>query len=231
MSDHSSHLDSVSGTAIHLGRNSRASSSERGGGGHIQVVPLHHPVGKMSSLAKDAQECGPGLTRDSTLTRPAVPSSAAASSSTARKKGLNRFGFSFVNEAFITESSRADEDVTETVSAASNITSAANDVHSQEQVTNGDNLPKMPPRDDAMMTSIYQAAPQEKDQVNGSKAVPEEANPVPGTSLKCLEDPQFSFDGGANANAVAPQPKPRKPTYKGWVGHSILFCSRVQVSK
>ena len=89
MSDHSSHFDSVSGTAIHLGRNSRATSSERGGGsglggGHIQVVPLHQPVGKMSSLAKDATECGPGLTKDSTLTRPAVPSS-AASSSTARE--------------------------------------------------------------------------------------------------------------------------------------------------
>ena len=89
MSDHSSHFDSVSGTAIHLGRNSRASSAERGGG-HIQVVPLHQPVGKMSSLAKDAKECGPGLTRDSTLTRPAVPSS-AASSSTARKKRWNNY--------------------------------------------------------------------------------------------------------------------------------------------
>ena len=90
MSDHSSHLDSVSGTAIHLGRNSRASSAERGGGGHIQVVSLHQPVGKMSSLAKDAKECGPGLTRDSTLTRPAVPSSAAPSS-TARKKCFNHY--------------------------------------------------------------------------------------------------------------------------------------------
>ena len=72
------------------------------------------------------------------------------------------------------------------------------------------------------MTSVYQAAApaQDKDQVNGSKAaaVPEEAKAVPGTSLKCLEDPQFSFDGGANAvAAVAPLPKPRKPTYKGWV--------------
>ena len=67
------------------------------------------------------------------------------------------------------------------------------------------------------MTSVYQAAPaQDKEQMNGGKAiVPEEAKPVPGTSLKCLEDPQFSFDGGANA--VAPLPKPRKPTYKGWV--------------
>ena len=92
MSDHSSHFDSVSGTAIHLGRNSRASSAERGGGGgHIQVVPLHQPVGKMSSLAKDAKECGPGLTKDSTLTRPAVPSS-AASSSTARKKRYSGLG-------------------------------------------------------------------------------------------------------------------------------------------
>ena len=128
----------------------------------------------------------------------------------------------FVKETFITESSRADEDVTGTVSAASNITSAANDVVSQEQVTNGDNLPKMPRRNDVMMTSVYQAAPpaQDKDQVNGSKAaaVPEEAKAVPGTSLKCLEDPTFSFDGGANAvAAVAPLPKPRKPTYKGWV--------------
>ena len=92
MSDHSSHFDSVSGTAIHLGRNSRASSSERG---NIQVVPLHQPVGKMSSLAKDAKECGPGLTKDSTLTRPAVPSS-AASSSTARKKCLHRHGWTCI---------------------------------------------------------------------------------------------------------------------------------------
>ena len=78
----------------------------------------------------------------------------------------------------------------------------------------------MPPRNDVMMTSVYQAAPaQDKEQMNGGKAiVPEEAKPVPGTSLKCLEDPQFSFDGGANAvAAVAPLPKPRKPTYKGWV--------------
>ena len=95
-------------------------------------------------------------------------------------------------------------------------------------MTNGDDAPKMPPRNDVMVTSVYQAAP-EQDQVNGSKvAVPEEAKPVPGTSLRCLEDPQFSFDGGINA--VAPLPKPRKPTYKvryGWVP-SISMITHVQ---
>ena len=64
-----------------------------------------------------------------------------------------------------------------------------------------------------MMTSVYQAAAPQ-DQVNGgSKAVAVEAKAVPGTSLKCLEDPQFCFDGGAGA--MPPLPKPRKPTYKG----------------
>ena len=125
--------------------------------------------------------------------------------------------FSIGTSLCFAESSRANDDVTGTVSAASKITSPANDAPSQEQVTNGDNLSKMPPRNDVMMTSVYQPPPppqgQEKDQVNGSKAAaPEEARPVPGTSLKCLEDPTFSFDGGANA--VAPLPKPRKPTYK-----------------
>ena len=79
-----------------------------------------------------------------------------------------------------------------------------------------------------MMTSVYQAAPPQ-DQVNGggggNKAVAEEAKAVPGTSLKCLEDPQFCFDGGADAVPPPPLPKPRKPTYKGWV-----FLSRFAYS-
>ena len=53
----------------------------------------------MSSLAKDAKECGPGLTRDSTLTRPAVPSSAAPSS-TARKKCFNHYAQIRTSEIF-----------------------------------------------------------------------------------------------------------------------------------
>ena len=77
----------MSGTAIHLGLSSRASSSDRGSGG-IQIVPLHQPHARMSSLARDAAECGPGLTKDSTLTRPAVPSSTASVSVT--RKWLNK---------------------------------------------------------------------------------------------------------------------------------------------
>lgn len=86
MSEHSSHFDSVSGTAIHLGWNSRASSSDRGSSG-IQVVPMHQPHAKMSSLAREARDCGPGLMKDSTVTRPALHSSAAPAS-TAREKIL-----------------------------------------------------------------------------------------------------------------------------------------------
>lgn len=53
MSDHSSLFDSVSGTAINLGR-----------GGY------HHPQ-RISSLAKEAI-LQPGLIKDSTMTRPGV---------------------------------------------------------------------------------------------------------------------------------------------------------------
>ena len=53
MSDHSSLFDSVSGTAINLGRGS-----------------YHHPQ-RISSLAKEAI-LQPGLIKDSTMTRPGV---------------------------------------------------------------------------------------------------------------------------------------------------------------
>ena len=76
MSDHSSlHFDSVSGTAINLGGSrgggscGGSTSSRGGGGGGGRGI---------SSLAKDAKECGqPGLTRDSQITRPGLPVSAA----------------------------------------------------------------------------------------------------------------------------------------------------------
>jgi hypothetical protein len=79
----------------------------------------------------------------------------------------------------------------------------------------------MPPRNDIMMTGVYQAAPED---TNGSSKEPDEPQqqpppppapvataalkPVPGTSLKCLDDPDFAFEQATAA------PKPKKPTYK-----------------
>ena len=62
MSDHSSLFDSVSGTAINLGRS--------GLGG--VPVPLHGSHQRISSLARDVKDLQPGLIKDSTLMRPAV---------------------------------------------------------------------------------------------------------------------------------------------------------------
>ena len=62
MSDHSSSLfDSVSGTAINLGR--------------VVPVPLHGSHQRISSLARDVRDLQPGLIKDSTLMRPAVAES------------------------------------------------------------------------------------------------------------------------------------------------------------
>lgn len=62
MSDHSSLFDSVSGTAINLGRGA--------------PVPLHGSHQRISSLARsDVRDLQPGLIKDSTLMRPAVAES------------------------------------------------------------------------------------------------------------------------------------------------------------
>lgn len=61
MSDHSSSLfDSVSGTAINLGRI---------GGVPVQLHGSHQ---RISSLARDVRDLQPGLIKDSTMMRPAV---------------------------------------------------------------------------------------------------------------------------------------------------------------
>ena len=65
MSDHSSLFDSVSGTAINLGRNPG-----------VVPVPLHGSHQRISSLARsDVRDLQPGLIKDSTLMRPAVAES------------------------------------------------------------------------------------------------------------------------------------------------------------
>ncbi len=57
MSDHSSLYDSVSGTAINLGS-------------RVVPISLHGSNQRISSLAKEARDLQPGLTKDSTMTRP-----------------------------------------------------------------------------------------------------------------------------------------------------------------
>ena len=65
MSDHSSSLfDSVSGTAINLGR--------------VVPVPLHGSHQRISSLARDVRDLQPGLIKDSTLMRPAIGESSSS---------------------------------------------------------------------------------------------------------------------------------------------------------
>ncbi len=57
LSDHSSLYDSVSGTAINLGS-------------RVVPISLHGSNQRISSLAKEARDLQPGLTKDSTMTRP-----------------------------------------------------------------------------------------------------------------------------------------------------------------
>ena len=75
MSDHSSSLfDSVSGTAINLGRS--------GAGIGVVVPPVQLHGGshqRISSLARDARDLQPGFIKDSTMMRP-VSSSAGDNS-------------------------------------------------------------------------------------------------------------------------------------------------------
>lgn len=62
LSDHSSLFDSVSGTAINLGRCASG------------PVPIHGSHQRISSLARDVRDLQPGLIKDSTMMRPAVSS-------------------------------------------------------------------------------------------------------------------------------------------------------------
>lgn len=75
MSDHSSHFDSVSGTAINLGGGPGSVGSSGGGWNNCGRSDRSSGTNKISSLAKDAKDLGPGLIKDSTMTRPALPSS------------------------------------------------------------------------------------------------------------------------------------------------------------
>ena len=80
LSDHSSLFDSVSGTAINLGRVG-LSSGLSSGSGAVGAVPvqLHGSHQRISSLARDARDLQPGFIKDSTMMRP-VSSSAGDNS-------------------------------------------------------------------------------------------------------------------------------------------------------
>lgn len=84
MSDHSSHFDSISGTAINLGS---TRSSERG-------------VQKISGLAKEAREFQPGPTKDSTMTKPQQPANSEKKGTidlAAKVKRLEMISYDFLN--------------------------------------------------------------------------------------------------------------------------------------
>ena len=242
MSDHSSHhFDSATGLAIGLGSagpgsvTSAASSASSRHRGHFQGHAQGHG-GKISSLAKDARDCGPGLTRDSTVTRPALSSSARSSHDRVDdiKEEDSTQEVTPVTAHPVTSSSAHAVDP-----MMASIYAPANGLNGSEvvgNVLNGNGVIAEEVETAATpeeVTVEKQDREEKEKEVTTNEVVSEvkaaAARPVPGTSLKCLEDPSFAFDGG-NASSVmtsstivtsnptaagaAPTQQPKRPAYR-----------------
>jgi hypothetical protein len=186
MSDHSSHFDSVSGTAINLGVHTM---NEKGS--------LHYP--KVSALAREAKELQPKSSGKKETEKTEKP----------EKSALVEGG----------ETGTKEEPLTDSFCNVDNVSNVGN------------------------VTNVGNGGSGGNDgNVNGTPAVPtngdnqlgkENTAKVPGTNLKCLEDPNFSFDEPVPSSAGPPHPgqpgllgqpsdkmpapassQPKKPSYR-----------------
>jgi len=161
MSDHSSHFDSVSGTAINLGMHS---VNEKGS--------LHYP--KVSALAREAKEL---------------------QGKSSQKKD-DKVEKATVSEGNAKPTSAAPKDETSNNTTALESESSGYVTATSTAKVNGTSEP-----------SINGEAKEKKDK-DENKTEPKKPNEndkqVPTTNLKCLEDPNFSFD----------EPKPSSTSVK-----------------
>eukprot|EP00094_Tigriopus_californicus_P002505 TCALIF_02422-PA protein Name:"Protein of unknown function" AED:0.12 eAED:0.12 QI:0/0.25/0.22/0.44/1/1/9/565/545 len=213
LSDHSSHFDSVSGTAINLGSGA-GSLSSWSGKNESHHSGLHHHRNhqpKMSSLAKEARDLQPGHTKDSTMTKPALPSSAQSSRDDIDENS-NSADMEKIQPAAIRDLPASDPMMTSVYQPGSTLNEADDEgsPHDNDPRLNGNGTVEKHEEEEAKEKDSR------KDQPKGP---PSTTKAVPGTSLRCLEDPSFAFDASPKVipppEPVAPaQPSPRKPAYR-----------------
>jgi len=186
MSDHSSHFDSVSGTAINLG--GQHTVNEKG-------ALQHH---KVSALAREAKEMqglsGANKKEEKNEKTNPVPEGAPPKSSD-------------------TVNGSSKEDVQDSVNGSREV-----------NVTNG--LPENKKKESSSTNGDSKAEEDTIRQIDSPTAVAPPAHPakvpvpnapvvaaskVPGSNLKCLDDPNFSFDSPLSPSLVAEKPSMKPP--------------------